>query len=1190
MANWTSEQKRAIEAGGDLLVSAGAGSGKTAVLTERIVRLVKEGLDIRELLCVTFTNAAAGEMKKRIERALYLASANAADENEAARLNEAARMSASASISTLHSFCTQLLRRHFNEAGLDPDFRVADESEAALLREGVWDELCEARLGASDGGFASLLEALGGDWAAYSVVYELYDFCRALPDADGFLDRITQSYETDADALEASDAAQSLVARTRRRIGGAAAALASARDALAKELPNLAAFLDEEIMHARMIAMQKNPADLRAALATDAHPHPGKKISWRGCEGALKANADTARKALKTALGRERETWRKSMEEEAALLRRQAPLMRELCESVRDFARRFAQAKREKSAIDYADMEQLALALLKNGQIAQEYRARFRYVFMDEYQDCNSVQEEIIRAVANPGALFLVGDVKQSIYRFRQAEPRLFMRRAAAYLDPEKGCRIDLNANFRSSEGVIDAVNAVFSRLMSEEAAEIEYDARAMLAHGRAEPQEQQGGAPAAQFILADMLTDFSVEDEALPADESAQDEAEADGDGGETSDDAPQPRGVAQAEASLAAKRIRAMMETETLVDSKTGEVRKPRYSDFVILLRSYKGAAEDWLSTLSLEGIPAYGEIAGGFFDAIEVRVFMELLRVIDNRQQNIPLAAVLRSPVGGLSTEELIELRTAFGRDGAGNDRSCFDALALAAGEDTALGEKARGFMKRLARYQEMAGLMSVHALIGALLDDTDYSLFCRALPGGRRREANLDALLEKARLFEGTGSSGLSAFLNYAERLRSMGASGVSQSAGADVVRLMSIHASKGLEFPYVFIGGLAHRFNTEDARKRLVMDPELGAAARFNMAGIRTQSFYARAITAKNSAKSVAEEMRVLYVAMTRAREKLVLLAATSHGDRLVSRAALPQEPASVALDTSFAGWLLGCLLHASEGNALRERYGLPPLIGANPIGIALTSELCASNALVSARMGEAAFAQFKREAQAYPADGALFENAYAYCLDAELPSKVSVTGLAGHEIRLTEAPDFLLTARMTPADRGTAYHALMQRIALAPHDEKSVEAEIARLAETGLLTPAQAEAIRAREVAAFFASDVGQRLVDAAKVRRELEFNIQMQADALGLGNSPAPVLLQGVIDCCFIEDGAWTLVDYKTDSVPHGVSSFDSAKKHAHQINLYARALARLTNIPVRRRCIYLFARGEAVEMKEND
>ncbi len=1188
MANWTSEQKRAIEASGDLLVSAGAGSGKTAVLTERIVRLVREGLDVRELLCVTFTNAAAGEMKKRIERALYLASANAADEAEAARLNEAARLSASASISTLHSFCTQLLRRHFNEAGLDPDFRVADESEAALLREGVWDELCEARLGASDASFASLLEALGGDEAAYSVVYELYDFCRALPDADGFLDRITQAYETDADALEASDASQSLVARTRRRIGGAAATLASARDALAKELPNLAAFLDEEIMHARMIAMQKTPADLRAALATDAHP--GKKIRWRGCEGAMREHAEAARKALKTARERERETWRKSMEEEAALLRRQAPLMRELCESVRDFARRFAQAKRAKSAIDYADMEQLALALLKNGQIAQEYRARFRYVFMDEYQDCNSVQEEIIRAVANPGALFLVGDVKQSIYRFRQAEPRLFMRRAIAYLDPEKGCRIDLNANFRSSEGVIDAINAVFSRLMSEEAAEIEYDDRARLAHGRAEPQEQQGGAPAAQFILADMLTDFSVEDEALPVEESAQDEVEADGDGGETSDDAPQPRGIAQAEASLAAKRIRAMMETETLVDSKTGEIRKPRYSDFVILLRSYKGAAEDWLSTLSLEGIPAYGEIAGGFFDAIEVRVFMELLRVIDNRQQDIPMAAVLRSPVGGLSTEELIELRTAFGRDETGNDRSCFDALSLAAEEDSALGEKARGFLEKLTRYQEMAGLMSVHALIGALLDDTDYSLFCRALPGGRRREANLDALLEKARLFEATGSSGLSAFLSYAERLRSMGASGVSQSAGADVVRLMSIHASKGLEFPYVLIGGLAHRFNTEDTRKRLVMDPELGAAARFNMAGIRTQSFYARAITAKNSAKSVAEEMRVLYVAMTRAREKLVLLAATSRGDKLVSRAALPQEPASIALDTSFAGWLLGCLLHASEGNALRERYGLPPLIGANPIGITLTSELCASSALVSARMGEAAFAQFKREAQEYPADESLFENAYAYCLDAELPSKVSVTGLAGHEIRLTEAPDFLLTARMTPADRGTAYHALMQRITLALHDEKSVTDEIARLAETGLLTPAQAEAIRAREVAAFFASDVGKRLVAAAKVRRELEFNIQMQADALGLGASPAPVLLQGVIDCCFIEDGAWTLVDYKTDNVPLGVSSAEAAKKHAHQINLYARALARLTNIPVRRRCIYLFARGEAVEMKEND
>lgn len=1180
MPKWTSEQRRAIDETGDILVSAGAGSGKTAVLTERIVRLVREGLDIRQILCVTFTIAAANEMKKRIERALYQAAAASRKEAEAARLNEAARESASAAISTLHSFCTQVLRRHFNEAGLDPNFRVADESEAALLREAAWDELCETRLLEDAGLFASLLEAVGGDAEAFSIVNELHAFCRAQPDPLGFLARAQALYGASSDELCAGEAVAELLMRTQREFRQKASALARARDALAANCPQTAAFLDEELLHARMVALQKTPEDMAAALLTGPHAEKA-RISWRGCPQELRGPAERAREKLGDIRKKEAAFWQRGISAQAALLSGQRPLVAELFESVRDFSVRFARLKRERSVIDYGDMEQFALALLQKEAIALEYRARFAYVFMDEYQDANAVQEEIIRAIASPGALFLVGDVKQSIYRFRLAEPALFIRRYLDYSDPARGCRIDLSANFRSAPGVIEAVNAVFARLMREETAELAYDERARLVHGREEACPPSPDA--VEFLFADLLADFPGQEENsdLPAAEEESEEEAA------PTEEEP-PRAVAQAEAALAAQRIRIMMETGSVFDPRTGARRAPRYGDFAVLLRSYKNAAEDWLTTLALEGIPAYGEAAGGFFDAVEVRLFMDLLRVIDNRSQSIPLAAVLRSPIGGFCTEELIELRTAYTSAGAdpASPWRLFDSLLGAAEDEGELGSKARAFLAKLARWQELAGLVGVHAFIGALLDETDYGLFCRALPGGKQREGNLEALCEKARRFEASGFAGLHAFLNYAEKLRALGTSEAAQSVGADVVRVMSIHASKGLEFPFVILAGLGCRFNREHQKKALLCDPALGVAVRFRLAGVRTHSLYARAIAARSERKGLAEEMRVLYVAMTRAREKLLLLCAAPRGDQLIEKASLLSP--ETAEGDSYAQWLLSCILNASEGAELRARYGLRPLPGAKPLGIAVSAEVCTAPAGSFSRMGEAAYERFRQEALDSPAPEALFQRDYAHCADTQVPSKVSVTGLAGHELKLTEAPDFLLAARMTPADRGTAYHALMQHIALRPHGAQSVLDELSRLVEEGKLTKLQAEAVDVSEIAAFFASPLGLRLCEAAHVRREVAFNISLSARALELSQSSAPVILQGVIDCCFLENGKWVLVDYKTDSVPPGPSMAELANRHARQVNLYAHALEKLTGTPVASRMIYFFSPRAALEVKK--
>ncbi len=1213
MPSWTTEQRQAIERGGDILVSAGAGSGKTAVLTERIVRLVREGAEIGSILCVTFTNAAAAEMKKRIEHALAGAAEQARAEADALRLYEAARGAGKAAISTLHSFCTQVLRRHFNEAGLDPAFRVADAGEADILRQDAWDELCEARYERDENGsFARLMDALGDDERARAALMGLYDFARSQPDPFRWLSGGLSRYATTGEELLRSPAWEALFARARLILAAEADRLRGARDLLGHAYPKTAAYLDEELMTLRGLLLPDTPEGFRAAMGGFGFTG---KISWKDVPAPLKKAVDDRRKAMRKAVRDLKEAWSVSPEEHAAALARQMPLMEELVAVLEDFHRRFGEKKSQACVIDYGDMEHMCLKLLARAEIAGEYQRRFRHVFMDEYQDCSPVQEEILRAVASPGALFLVGDVKQSIYRFRLAEPRLFLARYALYASDvaatgnAEHSRIDLNANFRSAEPILNAVNGFFTELMHESTGEMEYDASAALVFGRGDGPLSENRTELALLDLVSGTTPETVDD----ADTKTEGELHKTIDDTETSTEAEGPGGegrmeVARAEAEYAARRIRELMETMRVPDGG-GKTRSARYSDFVVLLRSYQAVAETWMQTLSFAGIPAYAQLAGGYFDAVEVRVFLELLRSIDNARQDIPLAAVLRSPIGSFTTEELIRLRAEHpAPEGKAKHWACVDQLRAAAEEDTGLGEKARAFLSRLKRWKKEARLMSVEALIGLLLDETDYGSYVRALPGGRQREANLEALAARARQCGRAGARSLHDFLVYIEKLHNANASGSPQAAGADVVRVMSIHASKGLEFPVVILGGLGRKSSGQIDRESVLFDGELGFAARFTEGGVKSVSCMARAIAARAKAKAVAEEMRVLYVGMTRARERLILVAASPRAAMLVHRAALPRSEATVALEGSFLAWILGCVLHDGAGNPLRARYGLPPFAGDARLPVDALALPASASSLLDARMQKDAFALLcaetarmeaekagaeetegeKTEAEKTEAE-ALFRRRYAYADAVNVPSKVSVTGLAGHEITMAEGPDFLLEERMLATDRGTAAHELLRLIPLAPkaggaHTAQSVKAELMGFVERGLLTPRQAEVIDCEAVAAFFRSALGERMCQSPLVRRELEFNLRVPALEVLDTPSAEPVLLQGVVDCCFMERGKWVLVDYKTDRVPLGTPPRAVAERHAHQLALYARALERLTATPVCERWIHLLSVGESV------
>ncbi len=1143
---WTIEQRRAIETEGSLLVSAAAGSGKTAVLTERIAALVADGCPLNRFLVVTFTRAAAAEMKKRIASRLAQLAQETADGEDAARLSAAAAGVGQASISTIDAFCAHVLRRHFHAAGLDPAFRAADEAQAEVLRQEVWDELLEE--GYAEGNLQALVAAFGSEEALLESAARLYDFLCAQPDMAAWLDGAVAAYDVDEAGLAASPQLAAFLTSAQRGAAARIDALSSLRADIAEEFPSAARVLDEELTQLRALLLPHTYAGFAAQLQSVKF---GRLVWPRGTEDGVKEPVKAAREAVKKEVARLCAAFALPLSEQAARLAAIQPQMEALRDLMLAFHSRYAQHKQEGGLVDYADMEHMALALLQKPAIAAEYRSRFRHVFVDEYQDINPVQECILRAVSGPDNMFLVGDVKQSIYGFRMAEPGLFLEKYSRFGQGEGGARIDLSSNFRSGSGVIEAVNGLFSQVMRQEAGGVEYDAGAALRQGRL------GLAGEAELHILRQQALMAEDEEGVEA-------------------DALELLQAAEAEARLAARRIR------ELVGGDGPDGRKLRYRDMVILHSAPKRIAELWVQTLAREGVPAYAELTGGYFDAVEVQVLLNLLRLLDNRRQDIPLLSVLRSPIGAMRTQELIELRA--GRQG----ESCFDSLVAAAAYDTPLGQHAAAFIARLDGWQEKAGLLGLPQLIGLLIEQTGYGRFVRALPGGAARKGNLDALIESAEAWSQNGH-GLAGFLRFMDRVRDTGRMGAAQVGGADVVRILSIHKSKGLEFPVVFLAGLNKQFNQADKRAPLVMDPALGLGFKPVVRSTRQSSLFHGAIAGRAWERAVAEQMRVLYVAMTRAEQRLILLCALQKPEAALQKALTPLTPARSLLALSFGDWLLPAVLAGAEGNGLRAYLHLPPA----PPGRATTGIRCFFHEGVRPGEGEAvlspegyrAFAQAAR-ADHGPALSARLGWVYPHAGDTKLPSKVTVSALIGNLPALADAPLFLQEKRpLSAARRGTAAHALMEHIPLRAHTAASIRAVLDDMEAGGLLSPAQRQAIYAPAIAAFFQSELGRRLCGASRVEREWAFNCRIPARALELGDSEETVLLQGVIDCCFLEDAAWVLLDYKTDYAEEGEAT-RAALRHAPQLHHYQLALRELTGLEVKERYIVLLRSGESIRI----
>ncbi len=1129
---WTTEQLDAIRSDGNLIVSAAAGAGKTAVLTERIAMRIIGGIPVERMLVLTFTRAAAAEMKARITKRLAMLADEADTPDAQLYLREQARAVGNANISTVHAFCARVLRRHYHVLGLAPKSRILDETESAAIVAQVQDALLSALAAEESPAWRTLLSAFGGEQPAWDAVYTTYTFLQAQPEPLGWLEEAVVRYASD-EALATRLDEVTAACKAELRLG--LKALTAARDALAPDMAAATGVLDEELMRCRALMLMPDYDAYRQGLLDMEF---GTLRFARGTPDAEKAPVRGVRDAFKKLVREQRGRLRRTAAEECEAMRAAGTVLSALRDVVCAFSGAFAAEKRARAALDYNDLEHLTLDALRMPGVMREYREKFLLIAVDEYQDSNRVQEALLNAIRREDNLFLVGDVKQSIYRFRQAEPGLFLEKLSAF-SGAAGRRIDLNRNFRSAPEVLAAVNDTFCMLMTRDAGEMDYDARAMLAYGGEQPH---GGAEL--HVIA----------------------RETDGSG-----DALESAADAEVEARLAAARIRELMEAETPVDPATDARRTLTYADFAVLLRSTTHA-QLVAQTLSQCGVPCYAQLNGGYFDAVEVQVLLNLLRVIDNRRQDVPLISVLLSSIGDFTAEELLRLRVRR-REG-----TFFDALLAARETDG----KVAAFFRLLDRYREESRFVTIEHLIGLLLDETGFYEEMGAGFNGRQRQANLDALLTQAHAFERTGARGVWRFLRHMDLARSGASIGAAQTASANVVKILTIHKSKGLEFPVVFLLQLGARFNLQNGPANLQMHTKLGLGLRCRGAadGVMHDTALRQTIRKTLRSEQLAEELRVLYVAMTRAKSRLILIGCMKNAQERMDAAWQAPTPFAVLLASTPLAWLLMARRGLLQATLHARGDWLDP-----PPADAVFALPAADHALLETLKTHFAWEYPFASAVALPAKASVSRVAVA---GASLPLELDAGAAAkpcAARMPAFDLPAFLSADTRTPAFFGTAMHAAVQHLPLdIPPVRIDVGAFLDSLVSRARMTPEQAEAADADALRWFVASKLFARIQKSPRVERELAFGYEMDADALFATDAQERVLLQGMIDCCFIENDGWVLVDYKTDRVPQNSTPEATAARHCAQLALYAAALAQLTGLPVREQIVVLLRAREIV------
>ena len=1218
---WTDEQKKVIETRHrNLLVSAAAGSGKTAVLVERIIRMITDPehpVDIDKLLVMTFTNAAAAEMRERVETALgKLLDEDPGNKN----LERQNTLIHHAKITTIDSFCLNLLREHFHELDLDPGFRVADEGELMLLKADVMKELLEEYYGREDERFIKFVDTYATgrtDGGLEEYILKVWEFSQSNPWPGEWIAACRKELRAggtgeDRDPMEETAWMKYLIQDVKRQAEEFLDGLYGAADLAAEEdgPQAYAPMLAEDI---RGMEELKEAGTYREIAECLEGLKFGRLAAVRGknVDPEKKEQAAAYRNVAKDGIKKMKALYLPGDIDEvfADLDACREPILM-LLELAEEFSARFQEAKEEKNLVDFNDLEHFALEVLTGGSldhrpgaVADELSEIYEEILVDEYQDSNEVQETLIRCVSRERFgtpnVFMVGDVKQSIYKFRLAKPELFLEKYESY-GKEDGLyqKIELHKNFRSRPEVLSSINDVFYRIMTKQLGNIKYTDDAALYPGAEFPETPVDGQAKTEVLLlntGDPLFDGMDEEK---ADYTAK-----------------------EAEARLIAGEIKKLTDPEhgmKIFNGKTGEYEPLKKKDIVILLRSLSGWSEEFLSVLGAAGIPAYADSRTGYFTAVEVETVLNMLALIDNPMQDIPLAGVLKSPIGGMKDRELAIVMAEFKKNpDRGEDVGFYGAVKRylekhgESEEDAVIYRKLAAFRNLLTTLRKESMYLPVSRLIYRIFDLTGYDKYAAAMPAGKTRQANLAMLVQKAEDYEKTSYQGLFDFIRYIEKLKKYNTDfGEASRSGEhdDAVRIMSIHKSKGLEFPVVFLAGCGKKFNRQDARGRILIDEELGIAADFfdPEKKVKAPTLKKNVLARRSNLENMGEELRILYVAMTRAKEKLIITAGDKYMDNKLEKwGGIPAGGSLPFTILSAASSYLDWILMASNGakNTLDVKNV--------PVKDLLVEE--AKNQEEKAKI----YLELEQLRKAQPEEiPGLIGVKYPYAADLALHAKMSVSELKEQGQFVDDAESAFLIknvrekedseiidkmsdtaaeekARIKRAsDRGTAYHRALELIHFAEisgYDD--IVKELDRIREEKRMQETAIDMVYPGVLTKFFHSDIAARMKQAdrnGKLRKESQFVVGIPAREMNKADSDALILLQGIIDAWFEEDDGLVLVDYKTDRVKEGGENI-LLDRYQIQLFYYAKALAQITGKKVKEAVIYSLALQKEIPVPIN-
>ncbi|MGL5258358.1 MAG: helicase-exonuclease AddAB subunit AddA [Proteocatella sp.] len=1160
--NWTNEQLEAINSREkNLLVSAAAGSGKTAVLVERIANLVEQDKeDIESMLIVTFTNAAARQMKDRIqkklqERIINIRSKANCDVDELNFLKKQIKNISRASISTVHSFCIEVLRQNFQLIDIDPGFKIANESLINILKNKAIENIFEENYESEDEGFLRLVDAFGGeksDKGLVEILNQLHYFIQAQPYPLRWLNEKSELYNFSE--FKDSVWAQEIKNNTLYQLNDILKSCEEALELCFTYSPPLAYIenLEDDKKQIESVIASLEIYDFESYLKKlqEFKLSRLKIISKKAIEtnqydeDIIEAIKDIRnniiKEEIKSLSGAFGDVEFSQLVEDIKYMK---PYVESLIKLVKQFDEEYKKLKSEKSVLDFSDIEHYTLKILEDEKVSQSLRQKYKYIFFDEYQDSNLVQETIIDAVKRENNLFFVGDVKQSIYRFRLSDPNLFNKRYERYSNENLSCslKIDLAKNFRSRKEILDFCNLIFKNIMTKEHGEVDY---------QDESHQLKAGKKASEDIANTKTKNISLniiekkskelEDEEIPEND--------------------------ELEAVFCSQKILKLVEKNEI-----------SYKDIVILMRSPKGKAKIFEKIFNKYNIPCYVDFQTSSFSKVEIKCILDYLRIIDNDNQDEALLGSMVSAFGGFTTEDIIKIRIAY------PNLRFYEAVKtyLKEGDDSSKEEppkdselysKLNKFYSKIEEYRFLEKMWKLSDLVEYILDDTNYMTYISGLQDSEQKLINIKSFVEKTREYETNETLGLLGFLRQIDKILKEKGDSTEKTMLAEAenaVTIMSIHKSKGLEFDTVFLCDLGKRINEIDLRADIILHNELGIGMKYKNVeqNIQADSIPRNYIKLKKSLENISEEIRILYVALTRAIDKLYMVGTVNDIEKFKANTKKGNISQIVKKQKNYLSWISASVENSkTEFKDIEINYIMPEEIKQSEEQRIEDKEEI-RNQILNYELKDEKNKELFSTVSSY---------IYPYQSDTVSPSKKTVTELTKsykkedevyefQEIKLNKVPLFMQEGQtLSSTEIGTIMHMIMEKISIKPHSYESLDLELENMIEKEILTTEEKNVVNKDSIVNFFKSDIGRRLIDAKKIYREQSFLMKEKE-----------FIIEGIIDCYFIDkNDKLVLIDYKTDKVI-------SENKYKDQLNMYQRALEEIYKKPVDEKYIYWLTEG---------